>query len=103
MEFLHIGAPTKVVQENEIYLDPLKVYVTVPGDHPLNYEYLRFDADSPLPKIMQENPHVAYKVEDMDPYIAMGEVIVAPFDAGPGVRIAFVIVDGVILEFLEQK
>lgn len=103
MEFLHIGVPTTKVQENETYLEALKVYVTNPDKHPFKYEYLRFEQDTPFPEIMRKNPHVAYKVSDMAPYLKMGDVIVEPFQAGPDMRIAFIIVDEVILEILEQK
>ena len=53
---------------------------------------------------MQKKPHVAYKTVDMDPYIEdADEVIFGPVDAAPGARMAFIILDGAIIELYETK
>lgn len=49
MEFVHIGVPTTEIKENEIYLAPLKVFVTVADNHEYKFEYLRYESGTPLP------------------------------------------------------
>ena len=58
MEFVHIGVPTTEIKENEIYLAPLKVFVTVADNHEYKFEYLRYESGTPLPIEMQHQPHV---------------------------------------------
>ena len=62
MEFVHIGVPTTEIKENEIYLAPLKVFVTVADNHEYKFEYLRYESGTPLPIEMQHQPHVAIKL-----------------------------------------
>ena len=103
-EFLHVGVPTKDIQENETYLEGLNVYVTNPDDHPYKYEFLRFEKCSPLPAIMQVQPHVAFKVDSIEEELKnVQEVIVEPFAADENTTIVFVIKDNVIFELLEVK
>ncbi len=43
-------------------------------------------------------------MDDMTPYLEdADEVIFEPIDAGPGVRLAFIIKDGAIIELYEVK
>lgn len=102
-EFLHVGVPTKTEQPKETYVDDLKVYITNPEDHEFKYEYLRFTQDTPLPQIMQEQIHLAYRVDNLEKYLKEGEVIVEPFQADENMRIAFLIKDGIIFELMEVK
>lgn len=103
-KFLHIGIPTPNVQENEIYLENLMVYVTNPEEHPYQYEYLRFEKGTPFPYIMQVNPHVAYEVENIEEEIKnASRIIVDTFDADENTKIAFIIKDSVIFELVEYK
>ncbi len=103
MKFVHIGVPTKTVQPNETYVDALKVHITNPDDHEYKYEYLRFEPCSPLPAIMQVNPHIAIEVEDMKAALAKcQEILVEPMDMGH-MTMAFAIRDGVIFEFMENR
>ncbi|MCT4563183.1 MAG: hypothetical protein N4A68_02480 [Maledivibacter sp.] len=102
-EFMHVGVPTKNKQSNETYLDDLKVYITDPEEHELKFEYLRYEKDSPLPEIMQNNPHVAFKVDSIDEMAKDAEIIVDPFDADEKTKIAFIVKDGVIFELMEEK
>lgn len=101
MEFLHVGVPTKNIHPNETYVEALKVHITNPDDHKFNFEYLRFEKGSPLPSIMQEQPHVAIKVDSIVEYAKDAEVIVEPFAAGDDMRLAFIVKDGVIFELME--
>ena len=100
-EFLHVGVPTTIKQPNENYASDLKVYITNPEEHEFKFEYLRFEPDTPLPEIMQKNPHVAYKVDCLDDKIKDEKVIVEPFSVDENTKIAFIIKEGVIFELME--
>ncbi|SKC85691.1 hypothetical protein SAMN02194393_04421 [Maledivibacter halophilus] len=100
---MHVGVPIKNKQPNEIYLKNLKVYVTDPEDHELKFEYLRYEKDTPLPEIMQNNPHVAYKVDSIEEMAKGAKIIVEPFDADKNIKIAFIVKDGVVFELMEEK
>ncbi|NMS90098.1 hypothetical protein HGQ85_09145 [Clostridioides difficile] len=102
MEFVHIGVVTDKPQEHEEFNEELKVYITDPKYTEFKYEYLRFVEGSPLPEIMQKNPHVAYKVKNMDKYLSENEVIVEPFNVGDNLKCAFIINGGFIIELMQE-
>ncbi|MCT4595793.1 MAG: hypothetical protein N4A57_16220 [Anaeromicrobium sp.] len=102
MEFMHIGVVTDKVQENENYAEDLKVYITDPEASEFKFEYLRFEEDTPLPEVMQKNPHVAFKVNNLDTYLKENDVVVEPFMAEENLRIAFIIKDNLLMELMEE-
>lgn len=104
IEYMHIGIPITNKKPNMTYSEDMKLWLSNPDDYDYKIEYLKFEEGGPFPEIMHRNPHVAYKVDDMTPYIKdADEVIFGPVDAGPGVRIAFIIKDGAIIELYESK
>ena len=62
--FHHIGIPTKTPRTGERYLASFKMYVSGFESSPYGVEWMRFDADSPLPEIVKSLPHVAFEVDD---------------------------------------
>lgn len=104
IEYMHIGIPITNKKPNMTYNEGMKLWMSNPEDYDYKIEYLKFEEGGPFPEIMHRNPHVAYKVDDMTPYLAdADEVIFAPIDAGPGTRLAFIIKDGAIIELYETK
>ena len=63
---------------------PRACWVTNPRAHPFHVEYLRFEPDSPVDGPVRHDPHVAYRVDDVDAAIAGHEVVLAPFDVADG-------------------
>lgn len=100
-EFHHVGVPVDEPQPGETYLEEAKVHITDAASHPYQFEYLRFEAESPLPERMQKNPHVAYMVEDLDAALDGESVLLEPFEPMEGLRCAFIVKDGVVLELME--
>jgi len=101
--FHHVGVPTKVKQPNETYIEGAKVHITDAARHPYKFEYLRFEAGSPMPAAMQTSPHIAYLVENLEAALAGEQVLVPPFDATPALRVAFLVKDNVVLEVMQAK
>jgi hypothetical protein len=70
-------------------------------ESPYGIEFMRFDADSPIPELVQRVPHVAFQVDDLDAEIEGQVVRIAPNSPSPGVRVALIIHAGAPVEFLE--
>jgi hypothetical protein len=99
--FHHVGVITNEVQPGEIYVPKTRVFVTNPADHPYRIEYLRFEPDSPVTGPVRQQPHMAFQVEDLDAEIASAQVLLGPFRAMEGLRVAFVLIDGAVFEFMQ--
>lgn len=102
VKFMHIGVPVKEEKAGESYAEGLKVHITDPDTHDFKYEYLRFEEGTPMPKVMQEQPHIAFMVDDMKPYLDNYEVIVEPFAVNETLSVAFIIRDSVIIELMAE-
>ena len=102
-QFHHVGVPTKVKQPNETYLAGGKVFITDPNASPYKFEYLRFEAGSPMPDALKKQVHVAYEVDSLETALAGEKVVLPPFDASPTLRVAFILKDGALIEVMKSK
>lgn len=103
-EFMHIGIPITNLKEGMTYNEDMKIWMSNPDDYDFKIEYLKFEAGTPFPEIMHKNPHIAYKVDDLEKYMATAQqTIFGPAEIAPNVRIAFIILDDTILELYEDK
>lgn len=103
-EYMHIGIPITNKKPGMVYNEGAKFWVSNVDDYDFKIEYLKFEEGTPFPEILHRNPHVAYKVDDLEHYIEdADEVICGPMEAAPGARLAFVIKDGAIIELYEEK
>ena len=101
--FHHVGLRTMEPQPGENFAEATRVWVTDPNAHPQRVEYLRYEPDSYLDDRFKNTPHVAWVVDELEPWIAGKEIAIAPFDVGdpPFTRAAFVWEDGMISEYME--
>ena len=100
--FDHIGLVTDDVKPGESWVEATRVWVTNPREHPFHVEWLRFEPDSPVTGPLRTEPHVAYRVDDVQAAIEGREVLAEPFDVGNGfLTVAFAIVDGAVVEFMQ--
>ncbi len=102
-EFNHIGIPSSVVREDEIYIEGAKVYVTDFSKSENRIEWLRFEEDSPMPEQLKTIAHVAFMVDDLDQALAGQEVLIEPFEPMEGLKVAFVLEDGAPVEFMQEQ
>ena len=98
--FHHVGIISDQVQPGEIYVAQTRVHVTNPADHPYRVEYLRFEPDRPVPSPVRDQPHMAFAVEDLEAEIAGEQILLGPFRAMEGLRVAFILRDGAVFEFM---
>jgi len=106
-QFDHIGIPTDIEQENEIWLEKSQCWITNPRLHPHRIEYIR---RKEKPKVDPSNiglwrlfhqPHVAYRVDDIEAAVVGEEVLREPSPAGNFGRIAFIHKDELVVEYIE--
>ena len=103
MKYHHIGIPTDQVREGETYLEEFKMYVSGYEESPYGIEWMRFEADCPLPKLVQTIPHIAFEVDNLMEAIQGKEILIEPNSPSEGVLVAFIIEDGAPVELLEIK
>jgi hypothetical protein len=101
MRYHHIGIPTDVVQEGEFYLASHKLYCTDEKRNGFGIQWMRYEADCPLPELIKTQTHIAFEVDDLDAALEGHEILVEPNSPSPGVRVAMVVVDGAPVEFLQ--
>ena len=102
--YLHVGIPVTNKKPGMVYVEALKIWLSNPDDYDYKIEYLKFEEGTPFPEVMHKNPHVAYQVDNMDPYLAEADqVIFGPVTMDDGGRMAFIIKDDTIFELLEKK
>lgn len=102
-EFHHFGVPTQATGSEEVFIEGGKVHVTDPETHPYRVEFLRFEADSPMPEIVRTTSHAAFVVPDMEEALKGQKVVIMPFEAKEGLRVAFIMDGDALIELMEMK
>lgn len=102
MTFHHVGIPATHERPGEIYLKAVRLHLTDAAANPYHIEWLRFDADSPMPPEVQSGPHVAFMVDDLHAAMAGKTVLVEPFEPMPGLRVGFINDDGAVIELMQK-
>ena len=104
-EYMHIGIPVLNKKPNMVYNEWGGFWVNERvDDYDYKIEYLKFEEGTRFPEILSKQPHVAYRVDDLEHYASQAQqVIFGPMELGPGVRLAFVIWDDAIVELYEEK
>ncbi len=104
-EYMHVGIPVLNKKPNMVYNEWGGFWVNESVDeYDYKIEYLKFEEGTRFPEILSKQFHVAYKVDDADPYLADADrVIFGPEVLSPTSRIAFIIKDDAIIELYEEK
>lgn len=101
LKYHHIGIPTDKDLPAEDYIPGHKMYASGYMESPYGVEWLKFDPDCPLPKLVKTVPHVAFVVQDIEEAIEGKEIIIAPNSPSLGVKVAFIVHNGAPVEFLQ--
>ena len=104
MKYDHIGIPTQENKENAVYIEDMKLAVTPYAEHKYRIEWVKFDNDTPMPKILTEKAHIAFRVDDIEEAmkdVKAEDILVPITQAGENMRVAFIVDDGAPVEFLE--
>ena len=99
----HLGIPTTTTREGETYLKDFKVHVSGYETSPYGVEWMRFEADSPLPELVKTVPHVAFEVADLSAELVGKEILIQPNNPSKGIMVAFIVDNGAPVEFIQFK
>ncbi len=102
-KYHHLGIPTKKRMPGETYLPKFKFHVSGFKTSPFGIEWMRFEKDSPVSKIIQLVPHIAFEVRDIDYELANHDfnVISEPESNTEGIRVAMIEHNGAPIELIE--
>lgn len=103
MKYNHIGIPTTIPQDGEVYLEQFDIYCTDHESNPFGIQWMRYGEKCTLPKIVQEVAHVAFQVKDLEKALEGKEIIIQPNSPSEGVTVAFILENGAPVELLEFK
>jgi hypothetical protein len=98
--FDHVGITTTVPQPGENWVEQSRVWVTNPRHHPEHVEFLRYEPDSTVPEIVRANPHIAYRVEGLGPFIDGQEILIPPFMVGDFLEVVFIRKYNTVFEYM---
>lgn len=102
MTFDHVGFRSYEKREGEFYYAPNKVWITDSEKHPLQVEWLRYEADSPVQEPVKSSPHIAFRVENLEKESNDMELLLGPMIIDIHTRVAFYRYnDGTIVELME--
>ena len=101
LTYHHIGIPTFVFREGEVYLEKFKMHVIGYDTNPFGIEWLRFEPDCTLPVLVQTVPHVAFVVDNLAEALEGHEILIEPNSPSEGVTVAFIVDNGAPVEFLQ--
>lgn len=102
MQYLHFGVPTMQEKKWVGYIAELGVHVTDPSADPFGIEWLKFDPNSPMDKAIQNLPHAAFLVDDLDAAVVGKKILLQPMSPMPELRIAFISHEGAVIELCQQ-
>lgn len=102
-QYHHMGIPTDEIHPDERYIPHLKMYVWGFDRSPFGIEWMRFEADSPVHGLVQEVPHVAFRVADLEKALEGFDVITEPTEPSASIRVAMIQHNGAPVELMEFK
>lgn len=104
-EYMHIGIPILNKKPNMVYNEWGGFWVNESVDeYDYKIEYLKFEEGTRFPEILSKVFHVAYKVDNMEPYLAEADqIIYGPESLSDTVRLAFIIKEEAVIELYEEK
>ncbi len=101
MRYHHVGIPTDRIPEGAEYLPDYKLYCTDHLATPYGIQWMKYEADCPLPSLVKQLPHVAFEVDDLQAALQGKKVIIEPNEPSPGVKVAFIEEAGAPVELME--
>jgi hypothetical protein len=100
-KYHHIGIPTRTPRPGEAYLEQHRVFCTDHERNPFGIQWMRYEPECALPELVKTVPHVAFEVDDLEQALAGQTILIPPNSPSTGVVVAFILCDGVPVEFLQ--
>lgn len=104
-EYMHIGIPVLNKKPGMVWNEWGRFWVNQnTSEYDYKIEYLKFEEGTRFPEILSKLFHVAYKVDDMEPYLKQAQqVVFGPEALSDTARLAFIMMDGALIELYEEK
>lgn len=103
MKFSHIGIPVTGSFDGEIDLPHLKMTVSDHENNKYGIQWQRYWDEAPYPDLVKTVPHVAFIVENLEAELKGQKIIIEPNSPSPGLKVAFVEVNGAPVELMEYE
>ena len=103
IRYHHLGIPTDIPREGEIFLPQFGMYVLGYDTNPYGIEWIRFTEDSCIPDLVKRVPHIAFETDDLLSEIQGKDILIEPNSPSEGVTVAFIIHNGAPVEFLQYS
>ena len=103
MKFSHIGIPVTGSYDGEIDLPHLKMTVSDHENNKYGIQWQRYWDEAPYPDLVKTVPHVAFIVENLEAELKGQKIIIEPNSPSPGLKVAFVEVNGAPVELMEYE
>lgn len=102
-KYHHLGIPTSLRMPNEVYIPAFKVYTSGFSTCPFGIEWMRYEHDSPVDKLIQTVPHLAFEVDDIDHELSVHKfnIITEANSPSDGVRVVMIEHNRAPLELIE--
>jgi hypothetical protein len=102
-KYHHIGIPTKMIMPGEVHLSHFGMHVSGFSSSPFGIEWMRFEEGSPVNKLIQTIPHIAFEVTDLEHELSIHNlnVITEPNSPSDGTRVAMIEHNGAPVELIE--
>jgi hypothetical protein len=102
-KYHHLGIPTDKIMPGEKYLPQFKLFVSGFSESPFGIEWMRFEKNSPIDRLIQTVPHLAFEVADLDYELSVHDlkVLTEPNSPSDGVRVAMIEHNGAPVELIE--
>jgi len=98
--FDHVGITAYEPMPGENWIEQSLCWVTSPREHPESIEFLRYHPDSKVPDRVKNNPHVAFRVEEIGPHIEGQEILIPPFVVAGFVEAVFIWKHNTVFEYM---
>ncbi|MFZ5672458.1 MAG: hypothetical protein ACOZAM_05795 [Pseudomonadota bacterium] len=98
--FDHVGITTTVPQPDENWVEQSRVWVTNPRNHPEHIEFLRYAEGTTVPDAVRNNPHIAFRVDDLAPHMEGQEILIRPFVVGDFLEVVFIRKHNTVFEYM---
>ncbi len=102
-KYHHLGIPTKKKMPGEVYLPQFRLYVSGFSLSPFGIEWMRYEKESPVNKLIRTVPHIAFEVENLDYELANRSLKIITESNSPseGVKVAMIEHNGAPIELIE--
>jgi hypothetical protein len=87
----------------ELYVSKFRFFVSGYSTSPFGVEWMRFEPDSPIDILIQNVPHLAFEVTDLDWELENRnfKILTKPNNPTDGIRVAMIEHNGAPIELIE--